>query len=130
MHPRAAWGILWGDATLLILPDFLSVRKSNLVAVQSLQVERRLAMLRHALKEWAVICRALGEGRQAILLRKGGITESEGEFRLEHRRFWLYPTYLHQQQDGITADARAMLEEVEQQRPPQGVVRLEHFAEV
>jgi hypothetical protein len=49
-----------------------------------------------ALKEWAIVCRALEEGRQIILLRKGGIYEAGGEFELEHRRFLLFPTYLHQ----------------------------------
>src|SRR4051812_35014409 len=87
-------------------------------------------MLRHALKEWAVICRALAEGRQAILLRKGGIAETAGEFRVEHTRFWLYPTYVHQQRDGIRPDAAEMLEQAEKDRPPQGVVRLKHFADL
>jgi hypothetical protein len=86
-------------------------------------------MLRHALKEWAVICRALAEGRQAILLRKGGIEEG-GEFHLAHTRFWLYATYVHQQETGINSEARPVLEEVQRQRPQQGVVLLEHFAEV
>jgi hypothetical protein len=86
--------------------------------------------LRVALKEWAVICRALAIGRQAILLRKGGIAEEAGEFRLEHTRFWLYPTFVHQQRDDITEDARPLLEEVEADRPPPGTVRLSHFAEV
>jgi hypothetical protein len=49
-----------------------------------------------ALKEWAVVCAALGSGRQIILLRKGGIYESAGEFEIEHRHFLLFPTYLHQ----------------------------------
>lgn len=49
-----------------------------------------------ALKEWATVCRALTEGRQILLLRKGGIYESGGEFELEHRQFLLFPTYLHQ----------------------------------
>ena len=49
-----------------------------------------------ALKEWAVVCRALETGAQTILLRKGGIYESAGEFELEHRQFLLFPTYLHQ----------------------------------
>src|SRR5919106_7063159 len=49
-----------------------------------------------ALKEWAVVCRALEEGRQMILLRKGGIYEAAGEFEVEHREFLLFPTYLHQ----------------------------------
>src|SRR4051812_30851462 len=49
-----------------------------------------------ALKEWASVCRALEEGRQMLLLRKGGIYESAGEFEVEHREFLLFPTYLHQ----------------------------------
>lgn len=87
-------------------------------------------MLRHALKEWAVICRALAGGRQAILLRKGGIAETAGEFRVEHTRFWLYPTHVHQQRDGIRLDAAGLLEAAESDRPPPGVVRLEHFADI
>lgn len=49
-----------------------------------------------ALKEWAIVCRALESGRQIVLLRKGGIYEAGGEFELEHRQFLLFPTYLHQ----------------------------------
>src|SRR5687767_8620791 len=54
------------------------------------------ASLSVALKEWAVVCRALESGAQMILLRKGGIYEAAGEFELEHRQFLLFPTYLHQ----------------------------------
>ena len=85
--------------------------------------------LSHAFKEWAVVCKALAQGRQSIVLRKGGIAEKTDEFQVEHTRFWLYPTYLHQQRDGVTADALPLLEQAEQERPPQGVVRLTHFAE-
>jgi hypothetical protein len=49
-----------------------------------------------ALKEWASVCNALETGRQMILLRKGGIYESAGEFELENPQFLLFPTYLHQ----------------------------------
>ena len=87
-------------------------------------------MLKHALKEWAVICRALAEGRQALILRKGGIAETGGEFELEHRRFWLFPTYLHQHAEGLKPDAQPLLEAAEADKPPAGVVRLSHFAEV
>jgi hypothetical protein len=85
--------------------------------------------LRHAFKEWAVVCKALAEGRQAIVLRKGGIAENTGEFQVEQTRFWLYPTYLHQQREGVSADALPLLEEALAERPAQGVVRLTHFAE-
>src|SRR5262245_61641814 len=49
-----------------------------------------------ALKEWATVCRALESGGQIILLRKGGIYESGGEFHVENREFLLFPTYVHQ----------------------------------
>lgn len=49
-----------------------------------------------ALKEWNSVCQALEHGRQILLLRKGGIHESAGEFELEHPTFLLFPTFLHQ----------------------------------
>lgn len=54
------------------------------------------AELSIGLKEWASVCSALQRGRQILLLRKGGIYESAGEFEVEHRSFLLFPTYLHQ----------------------------------
>jgi hypothetical protein len=89
-----------------------------------------MSSLRQALKEWAVICRALALGRQAILLRKGGIAEETGIFQLEHTRFWLFPTQVHQQREGITDEARPLLQEVELEQPAPGTVTLTHFAEV
>jgi hypothetical protein len=89
-----------------------------------------VAVLRHAFKEWAVVCRALGEGRQALILRKGGIDETGGDFRPEHTRFWLFPTFTHQQQAGIVPEAAPLLAHAEAERPPAGVVRLTYFAEV
>jgi hypothetical protein len=87
-------------------------------------------MLDIAFKEWAVICRALADGRQALILRKGGIAEDGGEFRPEHARFWLYPTWAHQQQSGVKPDARPLLAAAQADRPQAGTVRLTHFAEV
>jgi len=87
-------------------------------------------MLQHAFKEWAAICHALAAGKQALIVRKGGVAENQGEFCLEHKRFWLFPTYLHQQEDGLREDARPFLADVLAHRPPQGTVRLSHFAEV
>ena len=50
-----------------------------------------------ALKEWDAVCRALASGRQTILLRKGGISESMSGFDVEHRKFLFFPTFMHQQ---------------------------------
>ncbi|MCW3096636.1 MAG: hypothetical protein JWL77_2254 [Chthonomonadaceae bacterium] len=49
-----------------------------------------------AFKEWAVSCQALVEGRQILLIRKGGIREEGGVFRINDPEFWLMPTYEHQ----------------------------------
>jgi hypothetical protein len=55
-------------------------------------------MLDTALKEWSIVCDLLLSGELALLLRKGGIHESGGPgvFELEHPRFLLYPSYVHQ----------------------------------
>ena len=73
-----------------------------------------------AYKEWAGVCRALGEGRQTILLRKGGIAESGGSFRPEYSEFWMYPTHLHEAQQGL----RDHFAEPVPDAPP-GFVRIE-----
>ena len=54
-----------------------------------------------ACKEWASVCAALASGRQSILLRKGGIAEPTGDFQVQSKWFWLYPTYVHQQQNQL-----------------------------
>ncbi|MCS7033071.1 MAG: DUF1802 family protein [Phycisphaerae bacterium] len=63
-----------------------------------------------ALKEWSAVVQALRDGRQTLLLRKGGIHDSGGEFELEHTRFLLFPTYVHQSPDMIAPDQRHRLE--------------------
>lgn len=52
--------------------------------------------LNMALKEWDVVRHALHGGRQIILLRKGGIADRSGEFKLEHDQFLIFPTFVHQ----------------------------------
>jgi hypothetical protein len=88
-------------------------------------------MLSIAFKDWAVICRALAEGRQSLILRKGGIAEDGGRFRPEHDRFLLYPTFFHEQhRTGIKPDLLPLLEAAEADRPPTGRLRFTHFAAV
>ena len=52
-----------------------------------------------ALKEWAITVEAMAQGNQILLLRKGGIHEDGKDFRVIHREFLFYPTYLHQKED-------------------------------
>ncbi len=51
----------------------------------------------HALKEWEVAINALKESKTIMLLRKGGIHEHGGRFKVAHDQVLLYPTYEHQQ---------------------------------
>src|SRR6266545_131506 len=55
--------------------------------------------LRRALKEWAVVVEAIREGRQIILLRKGGIHERGDRFAAEAGEFLFFPTFEHQKPD-------------------------------
>lgn len=54
-----------------------------------------------ALKEWAIVCKALEDGKQILLLRKGGIMEFRKGFEIKHNEFFLYPTYEHQSKSSI-----------------------------
>jgi len=84
-----------------------------------------------AFKEWAVICRALAEGRQSVILRKGGISETGGEFRPEHERFLLLPTHFHEQhRTGIKPELLRLLDAAEADRAPAGSLRFTHVADV
>jgi hypothetical protein len=58
-----------------------------------------------AFKEWAGVCAALAEGRQALIVRKGGIAEGPRGFAPEHDIFWLYPTQVHQSEQGLRTAA-------------------------
>lgn len=83
-----------------------------------------------AFKEWAAICRALAQGRQDVILRKGGVVEPGGVFRLEQRRFLLMPTFLHQAPESLIPEARDLLVDIDADRPPAGTVVFHHEAEV
>ena len=55
-------------------------------------------------KDWALVCAALGQGRQSIILRKGGIAEGRDGFRFKHEKFYLFPTQYHQQAEKVRPD--------------------------
>ena len=70
-----------------------------------------------ALKEWAVVCKALEEGRQVILLRKGGIMEYRQGFEVKHTDFFLYPTFEHQSKESLQPNYVNKLDLVLQNAP-------------
>ena len=53
------------------------------------------------LKEWALVCQALGEGRQTVMIRKGGIAEGRNGFAFRYSEFFLFPTFFHEQLDRV-----------------------------
>jgi hypothetical protein len=83
-----------------------------------------------AFKEWAAVCEALAAGRQAIILRKGGIHEGREGFRVQHERFWLYPTNFHQQAECLSPDAAEFIRRAAQSRPASGQVPIRLLADV
>ena len=83
-------------------------------------------MLNVALKEWDLVIAALLAGRQVVLLRKGGILESENQFVLEHPRFVFFPTFVHQDPRMVKPAHRAGLR---QERAEPEVVTLAGYGE-
>jgi len=58
-----------------------------------------------ALKEWDVVCEALGSGRQVVVVRKGGIAEGRDGLQFGHEEFVLLPTFFHQQAERVVPEA-------------------------
>jgi hypothetical protein len=82
-----------------------------------------------ALKEWAVAIRALREGRQVLLVRKGGISEETRDFRISAERFLLFPTYEHQRVDLLQPAFREDLPATLAEHDP-SVIRFDTYGEL
>ena len=64
-----------------------------------------------AFKEWTLVCDALGQGAQSIILRKGGIAEGRAGFRFQHEEFYLFPTLFHGQVSKLKLPVKTLLPE-------------------
>ena len=80
-----------------------------------------------AFKEWAVVVDALGRGEQVLILRKGGIREQRGQFEVDHREFWLFPTQYHEAERSIIPSKRPRLREITA-AAPKDAVDIEYYA--
>jgi hypothetical protein len=83
-----------------------------------------------ALKEWAVVVRALREGRQILLLRKGGIEDEDGQFRVEQPEFFLYPTYAHENEVYVKPAYQRYFGEALASQPGPGKVLIDTYATI
>jgi hypothetical protein len=81
-----------------------------------------------ALKEWAITVRALAQGEQILLLRKGGIHEDGKDFRVIHPEFLLYPTYEHQREDLLKSDHQPALARLLSDTPRSDSITFSHWA--
>src|SRR6478752_7458121 len=75
-------------------------------------------------KEWALVCEALGRGKQSILLRKGGIAEGRDGFGFRYPEFFLFPTYFHEQL------GKVRMADAEIPPSPDGEVEIRYFAKL
>ena len=83
-----------------------------------------------ALKEWAVAVKALAEGRQIMILRKGGIHREDKHFRVVHPEFLLYPTYEHQKPELLKGEYHPDLRVTLEEDDVPGLVTLSYWSEV
>ena len=83
-----------------------------------------------ALKEWATVVKALEQGKQTVILRKGGILETASGFNIETKKFFLFPTWEHQETKHVKPEFHDFLNEVLDKRPKEKFNKISSFAEV
>ena len=83
-----------------------------------------------ALKEWATVVKALEKGKQTVILRKGGILETASGFNIESKKFFLFPTWEHQETKYVKSEFHDFLNEVLDNKPEEGFNKISSYAEV
>lgn len=84
----------------------------------------------NGLKEWATVVKALEHGKQTVILRKGGILETASGFRVESKKFLLFPTWEHQEVKHVKSEYYDFLNETLNQKPRQGYNIITSLAEI
>src|SRR5438093_333723 len=85
-------------------------------------------VMRRASMPCARACARLLDGRQAIMLRKGGIDEKG--FWVDADEFLLYPTYFHQMAEKVRPEFADETTALLAAPPPEGVLRMSSVARV
>ena len=83
-----------------------------------------------AFKEWASVVRAIEQRKQDVIFRRGGIAEEGRAFAASYDRFFLFPTYFHQQQSGLRSEFATLFDEAMSARPPAGRIAVTSWVEV
>jgi hypothetical protein len=61
-----------------------------------------------AFKEWALVCASMLRGETSLIFRKGGVAEGRDGFRFQHDRFFLFPTFFHEQVQRLRVETAAV----------------------
>jgi hypothetical protein len=83
----------------------------------------------YAFKEWDIAIQALELGETIILLRKGGIREQGGKFKVDHDKILLYPTFEHQKPTLLKPKYANLVQPVASGWHPE-TVKISSFAEI
>lgn len=89
-----------------------------------------------ALKEWATIVEALGEGAQTLLIRQKGrfIVKTEKGFKTAHNEFFLYPTYnfskARQAKEKFQSKFQDLFERALSSKPIKNIINIKYYAQV
>ncbi len=83
-----------------------------------------------ALKEWAVVVRAMDLGIQTIVLRKGGIAELNRHFSVDAGEFFFLPTFTHQEPDVLQDRFKYLMDDPLCRPREDGRVPITHWAKV
>lgn len=83
-----------------------------------------------SLKEWATVVKALEDGKQTVILRKGGILETASGFIINSKKFILFPTYEHQETVHLKKEFQSYLDIIKKEKPQDGINKITSYAEV
>ena len=69
-----------------------------------------IQLLDYALKEWAIAVKAIEQGKQFVLLRKGGILDQG--FNIASDKFLLFPTHEHQHEQYVRDEFKGWFKDI------------------
>lgn len=81
-------------------------------------------------KEWAIVCDALGNGAQSVILRKGGIAEGSDGFAFRYSEFFLFPTFFHEQVEKTRLTEAVVPPRAESQIEIQFFAKVQHLCRI
>ena len=82
-----------------------------------------------AFKEWQIVAQAMIRGEQTVILRKGGISEGKKGFQWLHDRFFLFPSFFHEQTNRVKPNPNGSKRTLEGVERVDGKISLDIYIE-